>query len=218
MRKNLWIIITVMLTAALLLPGCKNETAPSSDTIKYQGSEYVYLAYPSNVFYYDYNGNENDHFEEADGIYPIESPQWDMIWNGGDLYCIKDSADTAISYYSIDDNYNWYILIDSEDVYETDPYPIEITESELDVIYDLEVLSKDTSAFFEEFEAMGSILKISKDGIVRGTLSIAKYDGKWYWKSEIIDESQECDGTWAEYIQPLPESLQPKIQAIENEL
>ena len=61
----------------------------------------------------------------------------------------------------------------------------------------------------------GSIAKISKDSVVRGTLSIAKYDGNWYWKSEVIDESREKDGTWPEYVQPLPESLNEKIKAEE---
>ena len=67
----------------------------------------------------------------------------------------------------------------------------------------------------EEFDTFGSLIKISKDGVVRGTLSIAEFDGDWYWKSEIIDESRENDGMWPEYIQLLPESLSKKIKAVE---
>ena len=40
--------------------------------------------------------------------------------------------------------------------------------------------------------------------------------GGWNGKSEIIDESRENDGTWPEYIQPLPETLDRKIKEAKN--
>lgn len=193
----------------ILLMGCNQQTSETIDTTQYEGTEYAYLEYPSNVFYYDYNGKDSDKFEEVDGIYPIESPQWNMIWNGGDLYCDKRSVEEAVSYYASDENYDWYVVIDTED--EELSYPVNVTDEELSVIYSLEEMEKDVSVFWEEFEAQGSLVKISKDGMVRGILSIAKYNGNWYWKSEIIDESREEDGTWPEYVQSLPESLNNKI-------
>lgn len=87
--------------------------------------------------------------------------------------------------------------------------------AELEGIYNIESRDRDLAVFFDQFEKHGSVFKISEDGVVRGSISVAKYNGIWYWKSEVIDESQECDGTWPEYIQPLPASLNEKISEAE---
>jgi len=209
-KRRILFVLYMLSVLASLLAGCSQQ-----DTVKYEGKEYAFLEYPANVFYYDYNGNSHDNFEEVDGIYPVVSPKWDMIWNGGDLYCVKDYAHKAHKYYADDDNYDWYIVIDSDDEGELNSYPVNMTEDELHCIYGLEDAEKSISVYWEEFEAFGSIIKISKDGMVRGTVSIAKYDGNWYWKSEIIDESREDDGTWPEYVQPLTETLDCKIKEAE---
>ena len=210
MKKIVLILIIGIMTFALA--ACGSQTTDSADTVKYKGQKYVYLEYPANVFYYDYNGSSHDNFEEVDGIYPIDSPQWDMIWNSGDLYCDKHSADAAAAYYADDENYTWYYLIESdEEDNEINALPVTVTASELEVVYDVENQEKGFALFFEEFDALGSLFKISKDGIVRGTLSIGKYEDTWYWRSEIIDDSLERDGTWPEYVQPLPETLSSKI-------
>ena len=201
----------IVAAAMLLLSGCGCQTA---DTVKYEGDRYVCLEYPANIFYYDYNGNSHDNFEEVDGIYPIDSHQWNMIWNGGDLYCIKDHADEAVRYYADDENYDWYISIDEED--ESALYPIEVTAAETEGLYAVDEKEKNLAVYFNELEKQGSIIKISKDGIVRGTTSIGKYNNEWYWRSETIDENRECEGTWPEYIQLLPESLDSKIKHIER--
>lgn len=208
LKKTVLYMVSLLLSG-MLLAGCVKQSINNQDTVSYEGVEYAFLDYPSNIFYYDYNGNDSDKFEEVDGIYPIESAQWNMIWNGGDLYCDKSLVEEAANYYASDENYDWYIVIDTED--EESSHSINITNEELDVIYGLEEMKKNKSVFWEEFESQGSLVKISKDGMVRGTLSVAKCDGNWYWKSEIIDESREEDGTWPEYVQPLPESLNNKI-------
>lgn len=203
-------IITLIVIAALtLLGGCSSQAA---DSVKYESGKYVPLEYPANVFYYNYNGSDSDNFEEVDGIYPIESSQWDMIWNGGDMYCIKDQSSEANSYYANDDNYDWYVQIDTDDEVDLKPYFIEVTTAEAEAVYAVEDMEKDLAVFWEDFQQLGSIYKTSKDGLVRATISIGKYEDKWYWRSEVIDESQERDGTWPEYIQPLPESLSNKIK------
>ena len=104
-------------------------------------------------------------------------------------------------------------MIDTEDdeLY----YPIDVNDEELENIYKLEEMERKTSLFWEEFEAQGSLIKISKDGIVRGIISIIKFDGSWYWKSEVIDESREKDGNWPEYVQLLPKTLDKKIKEVE---
>ena len=207
------IFMTIIIS--LLLTGCANQQSENVSVVKYEDKEYVELEYPQSIFYYDYNGNPHDNFEEVDGIYPIDSPKWEVIWNGGDLYCIKDRAEEAKEYYASDANYVWYLFIGDEDDEDFVAVDIELTESELEEVCKLEELERSASVFWEEFDDFGSIAKISKDSVVRGTLSIAKYDGNWYWKSEVIDESREKDGTWPDYVQPLPESLNEKIKAEE---
>lgn len=195
--------------------GCNRYETEDLDIVKYEKNEYIFLELPANEFYYDYNGNSHDRFEEVDGIYPINSSRWSMIWNGGDLYCTVESADEAENYYANDENYNWYVLIDGEYDEETNYYVLNLTEKELNYVYGLEEMERIDSVFWQEFKKFGSLVKISKDGIIRGTLSIAQFDGNWYWRSEIIDERRECDGTWPEYIQPLPKSISDKINIFE---
>lgn len=214
--KRILVCTFILIASIALLTGCGDQISDNADTVKYEGKQYVSIEYPANVFYYDYNGNSHDNFEEVDGIYPIDSPNWDMIWNGGDLYCIKKHIEDANSYYADDSNYVWYVLIDSDDYdNEINSYPIEVTAEEAEAVYSVDDQEKDLAVFFEEFEKLGSIFKISEDGIVRGTISIGKYDGHWYWRSETIDDSREEDGTWPEYIQALPKSLDGKIKEAE---
>ena len=103
------IFMTIIIS--LLLTGCANQQSENVSVVKYEDKEYVELEYPQSIFYYDYNGNPHDNFEEVDGIYPIDSPKWEVIWNGGDLYCIKDRAEEAKEYYASDANYVWYLFI-----------------------------------------------------------------------------------------------------------
>ena len=210
MNKRIVILITLI---GILLLGCSEQNTENNNVVNFEGNKYELLEYPANEFYYDYNGNSHDNFEEADGRYPIDSPQWNMIWNAGDLYCAADQIEEAENYYSDDNNYNWYAVINTAD--EDLIYPIHVDTNELESIYKLEEMERKTSVFWEEFEAQGSLIKISKDVIVRGTISIVKFNGSWYWKSEVIDESREKDGDWPEYVQPLPKTLDDKINEVE---
>ena len=205
--KNLIFLFAIL---NMLLLGCSKQNPENNNIVNFEGKEYESLEYPANEFYYAYNGNSHDNFAEPDGKYPIDSPKWNMIWNARDLYCATDRVAEAENYYSNDDNYDWYIVIDIED--DEMSYPIDVDDDELNHIYKLEEMERKTSLFWEEFESQGSLIKISKDGVVRGTISIVKYDDCWYWKSEVIDESREKDGDWPEYVQPLPETLDNKIE------
>lgn len=213
--KKAIIGLCVLLTIMLSLSGCGEQNVSAGDTVKYDGTEFAALEYPENVFFYDYNGNSHDNFEEVDGIYPIDSPNWEMIWNGGDLYCNVKDVDKANSYYADDENYVWYVLIDNEEYDEPDAWDLEFTTDEIVGIYGVESQEKDLAIFFDEIEKMGSLIKISEDSIIRGTISIGKYKGQWYWRTEIIDDSIEEDGTWPEYVIPLPESVNGKIIEVE---
>ena len=210
-------LLIACLCVTILLAGCGVTADDSAYTTKYKGHKYVSLEYPENIFYYDYNGNSHDNFAEVDGKYPIDSEQWAMIWNAGDLYCIKRSIEEATAYYADDENYVWYALVDTdEEDNEINSCPITVTAAELEAVYDIENQERDLAIFFDEFEKQGSIFKISKDGVVRGTISVCKYEGAWYWKSEVIDESRERDDTWPEYIHPLPQSLSDKMIEAES--
>lgn len=204
-------VFMLMLTL-VLLTGCGINAQASGDTVQYKGKEYAMIEYPSNVFSYGYNGNSHYDVKEIDDIYPIDSPNWDMIWDDGRLYCDKKYAALANQFYANDENYVWYLLIDYDtedpEVYSVD---IELTADELEYVYNIDDKEKDLAVFFDELEKTASIFKISNDGVLRGTLSIGKYKGQWYWRSGIMDESRESDGTCPEYIQPLPESLSDKI-------
>ena len=212
-RINKRLVCAVILTLTFaFLPGCGIKAHTSGDEVQYEGKEYSIIEYPTNVFSYDYNGNSHYDLEEVVGIYPIDSPNWDMIWNDGTLYCDKKYATKAKAFYADDGNYVWYLLID-RDVEDNEGYSvdIELTADELDYVYNIYDKEKALAVFFDDFEKTASIFKISNDGVVRGTLSIGKYKGEWYWRSEIIDENRENDGTWPEYVQPLPKSLSDKI-------
>ena len=104
-----------------------------------------------------------------------------------------------------------FVTISGEDVEDERTYPITITEEELSYIYSMEDMEKKKSIFYDEIEIFGSLSKISKDGIIIGITETAYCDGSWYWRSEVIDESREKYGTWAEYVQKLPDSLNEKI-------
>lgn len=207
-------IAVTLICLLLFSTGC-GLNAVGSEVVKYEGTKYVPLVYPASIFYYYYNGNSDDDFEEVDGIYPIDSPNWKMIWNGGDLYCDQKVASEAISYYANYENYDWFVTFDTDyDEEEFTPVLVEITAEEADAICVLNEMKKDTSATFEEFERLGSIYMVSKDGMVRATISIVKYGGSWYWNTETVDDENSLDGNWAEYIQPLPASVNGKVISV----
>ena len=152
MRKIYSIFLVLILN--ILLTGCSKENMENCNVVNFEGKEYESLEYPANEFYYAYNGNSHDNFEEVDGRYPIDSPQWDMIWNAGDLYCAADRVAEAENYYSNDDNYDWYVIIDTED--DELSYPIDVNDAELENIYKLEEMERKTSLFWEEPFAISS--------------------------------------------------------------
>ena len=212
-RKKILAAIAI-LSMLCFLTGCNNNQYTGSNKVTFEGTDYIYLEYPTDVFYYDYHGTLPSDMEEVDAICPIQSPQWNCIWNGGDLYVAEEDFDDAQQYVLSEDNYDWFVLLDSEN--QQDLRSIELTDDEREAVYAVDSQPRETAVYFDDFQALGSMYKISKDGMVRGTLSLAKYNGMWHWKSEIIDDSQTKDDTWPEYIQPLPESLNEKLLRTES--
>ncbi len=202
MEKKLAIVI-LLLTVSLVIAGCRG------DYLEYQGKRYVPVTFSQDLFTCGF-GMSGDF--EVDETYPVECEQFNMIQNNGDLYVVKSQSDQATDYYQDDANYSWSVSIFVEDE-EKDPIgPIEIIAEELDYIYQLENQEKNLTIFFDEIQQQATLIKTSKDGVARGSMELALYEDQWYWRSGIIDDTQEKDNSWPEYVYPMPDSFQDKIK------
>lgn len=172
-----------------------------SNYLLYNGKKYVYLDYSNDIFIYDYNNKDNI-FMEVDEIHKLKHKNWDMIYQEGDIFVSKSDIKSASKYYNDDDNYDWYIIIDNED--DEDKYSIDINHDELKRIYNMNNIKKEEKILFEDIEKFGSIVKVSKDDMVYGLISICYYNNNWYYKTEIMDDDYE-------YIIKLPDTLNKKI-------
>lgn len=177
--------------------------------IKYEGDKYVPVEFGQDI--YMYYCNEEEPSEEG-AIQKVSGGDYDMILCEGDIYCMKKEAEQASGYYADDANYDWFAVIDAED--DTIEYPISVTADEMAYLNSIESQPRETAIFFDEIETFATLNKTSKDGIISGVTELAYYEGNWYWRSEIIDESREKDGTWPEYVYALPKSLSDKITAV----
>jgi len=207
MRKT-GTILALLLIVCLAMTGCSGNES-KIDQLEYEGKTYIPVTFNQDIFSCGL-GVEGEF--ETDVTYPIEGAQFDMMHNSGDLYVAEDQAGEAANYYQDDGNYEWQISIFAEDEDEDPVSPIEVTTEELDYIYDMEAQEKDLAIYFDEIEQQATLIKTSRDGIARGSIELALYDGQWYWRTEIIDDTQEKDGTWPEYVYPMPESFQDKIK------
>jgi len=195
-----------LLIACFMLAGCGTG---SDNQLEYRGAEYVPVAFKQDIFSCGL-GVEGEF--ETDVTYAFYHPQFQMIHNSGDLYCVKSQIKEANAYYQDDGNYIWQVSLLAEDEGEDTIVPVVMSKEELDEVYQMENQEKDQAVFFDEIQQQATLTKISKDGVARGSIELALYKGKWYWRTEIIDESREQDGTWPEYIQPMPKRFQKKIK------
>ena len=193
-------MVAAFIIACLALTGCSSGT--SSDQLEYEGASYVPVTFNQDIFSCGL-GVEGEF--ETDVSYPIGDAQFDMIHNNGDLYVAEEQAGEAAQYYQDDANYDWKISVMGEE--KDIVTPIEITLEERDYIYEMEGQEKDLAIYFDEIEQQATLIKTSKDGIARGSIELALYDGQWYWRTEIIDDTREKDGTWPEYVYPLPKGF-----------
>lgn len=175
------------------------------DSITYKGDTYVLLEYNQDIFYYDRNV---DAYLEEDMIHELPHEKWNFIYYNGDVFVRDSMAEEANVYYKNDANYTWSIEVDSEDMEEFTNYPLSISTDDLAVIYNFENAEKKDTLAFEDIEIFGTLKKTSADGFIYGSTSLAYYEGAWYWRSEIIDESTE---DWPEYVYKLPDSLNTQI-------
>lgn len=182
----------------------KEKESEMVDSISYKGERYILLEYNADIFYYDYNNTVEC---EEDVIYPVEHPQWKMAYVNEDLFVHEDDKEVAEAYYSDDDNYEWYIVVDEDEGEKK--IPLSMGEKDLKDIYQMENLEKDESLLFDDIEKFASLEKSSKDGIISARISLAYHQGKWYWRTEVIDDAK--DG-WPEYVFELPKDITEQIK------
>lgn len=210
LKKNISItgiiIIIICIIAAVSL-----FILPNTDKLEYEGKTYSCLEYPADIFYYDLKACMEFDIDE---IYSIDAGEWDMIYHSGDVYCCRGDYREASRYYNNHENYDWFVVIETED--EENIYPVSLLEEDFEYIQHIEDEEKEISIFFDEIENMGSLIKVSKDGVIQGTTSLAEYKGEWYWRTEIINENREQNGEWPEYIIKLPDELNRSINGAEE--
>lgn len=200
--KNIRVFIVLIMIIILSSAGIVASQL-NRDQIKYSGQTYVPLQLPQDPYTYFYD-KEFEVYDEDTRVL-LEEGNFQLLYANEDLYVLKEEAKEAKKYYSQDENYQWYLVEDT--AYGEEKKPLSLTEIDLDYISDVEDHDRDMTLFFEDYEKLGSLKKISKDKAISGILSLGYYQDKWYWRSEIIDESQEEDGTWPEYVQEMPESV-----------
>jgi hypothetical protein len=178
----------------------------AGDAISYKEDTYTYLDFPDDIFRYDLTKGLEDY--EEDEFYPVEHEKWNIIFYNGCLFVLSSQAEEAIEYYSDRANYTWSVIVYDPNDDPCGPFPLSVSDEESDFIYAMEDLERDKTLAFDDIENFASLVKISNDGFISGTASLAARDGVWYWRSEIIDDSVEG---WPEYVVILPKSIQTQI-------
>lgn len=87
-------------------------------------------------------------------------------------------------------------------------FKIKITEDGLKFLNNIESIKREKAISFDKIEKMGSLKRVSKDKFIFVIISLAYYEGAWYWKTEIMNENDY------EYIIELPTTLNKKIKDI----
>ena len=207
MSKNLIkiFLVIVVLAVGILALIVTIKIDKSIDTIKYNGKTYVLLEYNMDIFTYNHNNSDNKYYEE-DVIHPIVHKKWDIIYFNGDLFILNSQIKNATKYYNYDDNYNWYIVFEDNDL--DINKNISISRDELVYLYDIEDIKDKITITFNDIDMFADILKITKDGIVQGIVTLAQVDGDWYYKTEIMTDDDR------EYVIRIKESLNEKINKL----
>lgn len=195
--------IVVILIAAVL--GIVSGFIFNDDVEKmeYKNKEYIYLEQSNGIFIYSYLSDKEF---EVDKVYDVSNDKWNFIYSEGDLYVLDKQYKDAINYYDNDDNYKYTFVLD-----DVDEYYIKVSDKELKYLYDIDNKKRNISLLFDDIEKMGSIVRTSKDGVFTGTISLAQYQGEWYYRTEVMNDKDE------EYMIKLPDSLNNKINSVIGE-
>lgn len=180
------------------------EQEEKSDCVQYEGKSYVPLKDSTDMFRYDYAGELD---WKTDVVYPIEHPEWNMVYVNGKMYIQEEQEDEIKEYYFNDENYDWSIIIYEGE--KEDTIPVTMEEETIKELYQLNEKEKEFSIYFDDMETFGVLEKRSKDGIISARASLAYYENVWYWRTEETDESKEH---WPEYVFELPKGIVEQIQ------
>ena len=198
MKKKVVVILFILIIVILSFLFIKDD----NETIKYKNKTYKLLEYSSDIFTYNFNNTENQYLE-VDAIHPIKQDKFDIVYFNGDLFVLDKQVDSAIKYYSNDDNYNWYVDFGIDD--EIIRKDILLSKEDIKYLYKLEDAKKSKTIVFDDINMFCDIVKISKDGIVQGLIVLAKVDDNWYYKTEVMTDDDQ------EYVIKLSNSLSEKI-------
>lgn len=212
MRKKIkiFVAVTIILIVSIIL--IFNTKSDFNDTITYNGKTYVYLETNMDVFNYEFN-NYNNEYYEVDVISEIPHDKWDLIYFNGDLFINKKEAKKAIKYYKSDNNYEWSLIVEKDEI--ENEFPILISDNELKYLYNMDNVKREETMLFEEIKKFGTLKKTSKDKTIYASICLAKFKDYWYYRTGTIDINKEND---PEYVIKLPESLNKKIKDLEGEL
>lgn len=201
------IIISILIFSVILII---NRKSAFNDTITYNGKTYVYLETNMDVFNYEFNSNN---YYEIEMIHEIPHDKWDMIYFDGDLFVYEKQVKKAIEYYKDDNNYEWSVIVEEDEI--ENEFPILVSETELKYLYNIDNKNKEETMLFEEIEKFGTLKKTSKDKTIYAIICLAYFKDFWYYRTGTIDITKEND---PEYVIKLPESLNKKIKDLEGEL
>ena len=203
MNKKVKYILLFFIVLFIILIGIFIADNKYVDTVKYKGNTYALLEYDSDNFTYYHN---SDDFYEEDIVYPVSHNKWNVVYFNDDLFVLDKEVKVAKKYYSNDNNYNWFIVFDSDD--SDVKKSISLTKNELKNLYNIERSKKKIDITFDEINKFGDLLKVSKDGLVQGIVTLAQVDGNWYYKTEVMTDDDK------EIVIELEKTLNDKINAL----
>lgn len=209
-KIKIFIVVIIILLVSVIL--IINRKSKFNYTITYNGKTYVYLETNMDVFNYEFN-NYNNEYYEVDVISEIKHDKWDMIYLDGDLFVYEKQVKKAIEYYKDDNNYEWSVIIEEDEI--ENEFPILISDSELKYLYNIDNIKREETMLFDEIEKFGTLKKISKDKTIYASICLAYFNDYWYYRTSTIDVTKEND---PEYVIKLPESLNKKINNLKGEL
>lgn len=203
MKKKILFGIVVFISLFIIFMLIKRYNTSFIDTIKYNKKTYYLLEYNTDIFTYYHNSNK---YYEEDLIHPVTHNKWDVVYFNGDLFILNKEVKKAINYYKNDINYDWYVVFDNEDneIRKT----ILINNKELSYLYNIEKEKERSTIVFKDIDMFADILKISKDGLVQGIITLVQVDGIWYYKTEIMTDDDR------EYVIKITDTLNEKINKL----
>lgn len=184
----------------------KNETIKKNQ-ITYKGKKYNLIKFNKDIFNYSALNKNYD----TDKVYPINHPNWNIVYYNSELFGLEEEVDEINNYYKNDKNYSWSIEFGDIEKNETKIFNIVLSELEIKELYNMTNMERKDTIYFEEIKRYANIVKTSKDGLVKASIELVYHNNYWYWHSGIIDE--KTDG-WPEFIFRIPESLNVKFNKL----